>query len=185
MSLISLKDDLLQEFREERKMVNEQIELLDPLVTSLNKPAARRLLSGATLIISEIVCYLLTASGTFFLATMHTIYPFSTLKHMLYEPEIRMKAGVDNVIYLTLGVYGMAALLVISLFILGRMARETRLKNKILKQARIDTTAMMGQQLERKAAIDAIEQRHMLGASSITISPKKQPVTEIINPAFA
>jgi hypothetical protein len=185
MSLSPLKDDLLQEFRQERKMVNEQVAMLDPLVTSLNRPAAKSTTTSASLIVAEIFCYLLTAGGVALLATMHNIYPFSTLKNMLYETEIRMKAGPENVIYLMLAVYGMAALLVIFIFLLGRAARATRQKNKILKQARLDATAIMGQQLERKAAIDAIEQRHMLGASSITISPKQQPVTEIANPAFA
>lgn len=185
MSLSPLKDDLLQEFREERRMVNEQVAVIDPLVTSLNRPAARNTMSGASLLVAEIASYLATAGGIAFLATMHTLYPFSTLRTILYEPEIRLKAGPENVIYLTLGVYGMAALLVIFTFLLGRAAHGARIKNKILRQARTDMTAMMGQHLERKAAIDAIEQRHMLGASSISIPEKKVLVSEIPNPAFA
>ena len=42
-------------------MIYEQIELLDPLGTSLRKPAAQRLAGKGALIFSEILCYLLAA----------------------------------------------------------------------------------------------------------------------------
>ena len=82
MSLTTLKDDLLQEFREERTMINEQLELLDPLASSLRKPAAQRLLSSGTLIITEISCYIVSLGGVAFIALMHKIEPFNILKEL-------------------------------------------------------------------------------------------------------
>ena len=189
MALTTLKDDLLQEFREERIMINEQIELLDPLATSLRRPAAQRLLSSGTLIISEISCYIVSLGGLAFLGFMHMIYPFSIMGEIFYNSEMRNKAGSMNVLYFILAVYGIAAISVILVFIIGRMAREIRLKNDILHMAGKDIKTIVGQHLERKAAHDTIEQRHMLGLSGISMPnstptrPKVQ-VNEVMNPGY-
>jgi uncharacterized membrane protein len=173
MSLTTLKDDLLQEFREERIMINEQVELLDPLATQLRKPAAQRLLSSSTLIISEFICYITSMGGVAFVAFMHKIYPFNQLGSLFYDASYRNKIGSMNMMYLILGIYGLAAIGVILVFIIGRMAREIRLKNEILSMAGKDIKTIVGQHLERKAALDTIEQRHALGASHIGIG---QPI---------
>src|ERR1700733_2093580 len=168
MSLTTLKDDLLAEFREERVMINEQIELLDPLATSLRKPAAQRLLSSSTLILTELIYYIVSLGGVAFMLLMHEIYPFSILSNIFYNADDRNRIGAQDLIYLIAGVYGLAALGAIVVFVIGRMAREMRLKNEILNQAGKDIKKIVGQHLERKAALDTIEQRHMLGMSGIS-----------------
>src|ERR1700761_7536455 len=100
MALTTLKDDLLAEFREERIMINEQIGLLDPLATSLRKPAAQRLLSGGALILSEFICYIISLGGIAFIAFMHKIYPFSILGNVFYNSEDRNRIGAPNLFYL-------------------------------------------------------------------------------------
>lgn len=189
MALTTLKDDLLQEFREERIMINEQIELLDPLATSLRKPAAIRLLSSGTLIITEISCYITSLGGLAFIAFMHEIYPFNVMGNIFYNSELRNKAGGLNLLYFILAVYGITAIGIILVFIIGRMAREMRLKNEILHMAGKDIKTMIGQHLERKAAQDTIEQRHMLGLSGVSLpgvpsARQKTQVNEVINPAY-
>lgn len=185
MSLTTLKDDLLQEFREERIMINEQIELLDPLATSLRKPAAQRLLSSGTLIITEVSCYILSLGGAAFAAFMHKIYPFSTLHDAMYNSEVRGKFGTEHLMYLTAAIYGLTIIGVALMFIIGRMAREIRLKNDILHHACKDIKTIVGQHLERKAVMDTIEQRHMLGLSGISQQPKqKASIAEIANPGY-
>jgi len=177
MSLTTLKDDLLQEFREERIMINEQLELLDPLATSLRQPAAQRLLSSGTLIIAEISCYIMSLGGIAFVSFMHKIYPFGILGDIFYDPQYRNKMGSANLMYLILAIYGIAAIGIILIFIVGRMAREVRLKNDILNHAGKDIKQMMGQHLERKAALESIEQRHMLGTvSGVSPQPAKAKV---------
>ena len=183
MALTTLKDDLLHEFREERIMINEQIELLDPLATSLRKPAAQRLLSSSTLIITEISCYITSLGGIAFMAFMHKIYPFVMLGQIFYNAQYRVNLGSENLLYFILGIYGLVLIGVILIFIIGRIAREMRLKNAILNLAGKDIKTIIGQHLERKAALDTIEQRHMLGLSGISHQPPKESV--IVTPSAA
>ena len=185
MSLTTLKDDLLQEFREERIMINEQIELLDPLATSFRRPAAQRLLSSGTLIVTEFSCYIVSLGGIAFVAFMHLIYPFSILGDTFYNPELRNKIGAPNLTYLVLAIYGLAAISVAMIFIIGRMVREMRLKNDILHIAGKDIKTIVGQHLERKAALDTIEQRHMLGMSGVNpVVRQKVQVNEVVNQGY-
>lgn len=184
MSLTTLKDDLLEEFREERIMIKEQIELLDPLATSLRKPAAQRLLSSGTLIITEISCYIMSLGGLAFMAFLHKIYPFSVLDNIFYNMEYRTHIGTEHMLYLVLGVYGLVLVGVILMFILGRMSREMRLKNDILHHAGKDIKTIVGQHLERKAALDTIEQRHMLGLSGVSTQPAKESNVQTPTAAF-
>jgi len=183
MSLTTLKDDLLQEFREERTMINDQIELLDPLATSLRRPAAQRLISASTLVLVELVCYVVSVGGIAFVAFMHRIYPFSLLSQIFYNVQDRNHIGSLNVTYLTLAVYGIAIFCAILVFLIARMAREIRLKNEILYVAGKNIKTIVGQHLNRKALMDTIEQRHYLGAPSIT-EPTKVKVNEVLNPGY-
>lgn len=185
MALTTLKDDLLAEFREERIMINDQLELLDPLATAMRRPAAQRLLSSSTLFIAEFGCYIVSLGGVAFGVLMHKIYPFSILGSMFYTPEVRSRVGVPNLTMLTLATYGLLAIGVAALFVIGRMAREIRLKNEILDHAGRDIKTIVGQHLERKAALHTVEQRHMLGMSEVVqVSSTKITVTEVANRAY-
>ena len=172
MSLTTLKDDLLAEFRDERVMITEQLELLDPLATSLRQPAARRLLSSGTLFITEFSCYVISLGGLSVTALLHRIYPFSILNKMFYTPDVRNKIGAPNLTLLIAAVYALLIIGVVFLFIIGRMAREIRLKNDILHHAGKDIKTIVAQHLVRKAAINTIEQRHYMGQSGVS------PITE-------
>ena len=153
MAYTTLKDDLLAEFRDERIMINEQIELLDPLTAALRKPAALGLLSDTTLLLTEYICYLVSAGGLACVLFMHLIYPFSLMQEIFYNAGLRERIGAPNIIYLTISVYGIAVLLSLFVFIIGRMARETRLKNEILNLVAKELKGILGLVLERKAAV--------------------------------
>lgn len=187
MSLTTLKEDLLAEFREERIMITEQLEMLDPLATSLRRPAAQRLLSSGTLIITEFSCYIISLGGVAFTALMHKIHPFSILSKAFYNPELRNQVGGPNLSMLIMATYALAIMCVAFVFILGRMAREVRLKNDILNMAGKDIKTIMGQHLERKAAITGLEQRHLLGMSGVNHVPNPQvkvSVNEVVNAGY-
>jgi len=185
MSLTTLKEDLLAEFREERIMINDQLEMLDPLATSLRRPAAQRLLSSGTLILAEFSCYIISLGGLAFTSLLHRIYPFSLLSKTFYDPELRAKIGAPNLTMLIAATYALAVIGVACLFIIGRMAREMRLKNDILHLAGKDVKTMVGQHLERKAALNTIEQRHMLGMSEVVQVPSTRiTVNEVVNAAY-
>jgi len=186
MALTTLKDDLLAEFREERTMIKEQIEILDPLATTLRKPAAIRLLSSSTLTLTEYICYCVSIGGIAFMAFMHLIYPFSLLGDIFYNSQFRNGIGAPNLLFLTIAVYGLVAISIFFAFCIGRMAREIRLKNEILNLAGKDIRTIVGQHLERKAALETVEQRHMLGFSGISQpqTTQKIPVNEVLNSAY-
>lgn len=186
MALTTLKDDLLAEFREERIMINDQLELLDPLATALRRPAAQRLLSSSTLFIAEFGCYIVSLGGLAFGVLMHKIYPFKLLSEMFYAPDVRARVGAPNLTMLIAGTYGLLTLGVAAIFVIGRMARELRLKNEILDHAGRDVKTMVGQHLERKAVLNAIEQRHMLGMSEVVqvTNSTKITVAGAVNPAY-
>jgi hypothetical protein len=186
MALTTLKDDLLKEFREERIMINEQIEMLDPLATSLRRPAAQRLFHSTTLIGTEYGCYAVSIGGIAFAVLMHKFYPFKALNDLLYNSELRNSIGTPNLFYLILAVYGLVILGVTLFFMIGRMAREIRLKNDILNQAGKDIRIIVGQHLERKAAQDTIEQRHLLGMSGIVqpVITRVSPVNQVVNVGY-
>lgn len=187
MPLTTLRDDLMQEFREECIMIREQMEILDPLGTSLRKPAAQRLISTTTLIITEIICYALFLGGIAFIAMMHTIYPFNVGNTIYHTPEISNKLGGPNVNNFLLAGYGIVALAVVLFLAIARMARAIRLKNEILHQAGKDIKLVLGMHLERRAAIDTLEQRHMLNVSGISLPAEKSNkvnINEVGNPGY-
>lgn len=191
MSLISLKEDLLQEFREERKMIDEQIGILDPLATSFRRPAAQRLLKSTTLVATEIACYLLAAAGITIAGYFNYSYPFKVLLSVFSYGG--PGNGLPDGDTLTSGLYLMTLIASVVVFFCGRMARAIRQKNAILNKAGRDIRKIVGQHLERKAAIDSIEQRQMLLPGILPIDKPKesapliQPgekVNEVANPGF-
>lgn len=187
MALTTLKDDLLQEFREECIMIREQMEILDPLGTSLRKPAAQRLISTSTLIITEILCYGLFAGGVALMVMMPSIYPFSVGNTLYHNAEVANKlGGTINVNNFLLAGYGITGIAVVLFIVIARMARTIRLKNEILHQAGKDIKEIIGMHLERKAAIDTMEQRHMLNVSGISLpaEKKKVNVNDVSNPGY-
>lgn len=182
MSLSSLQDDLLQEFRAERTMVYEQLNVLDPMATALHKPAAQRLISSGVLILFEIVCYLISLGGIAFMFLMNKIYPFYLLSDMFYNSTLRNEVGMVNLTSLNIAIYAIISLAVILFFVIARMCRAIRLKNGILHTAGKDIKFIVAQYLKRKASIEAIEQRHMLDVPGSVV--EKTKVNEVPNPGY-
>jgi len=179
MSLTNLKEDLLAEFREERIMINDQLEILDPLATALRRPAAQRLFSSSSLLIAEFSCYVISLGGIAFATFMHRIYPFSLLSEAMYTADVRNRLGAPNLSLLIAATYGLVAVCVLLMLVIARMARSTRLKNEVLRMAGQDIKTIVGQHLVRRAAVTAIEQRHLLGLSGVS------PVTKAVSPVRA
>ncbi|MEZ5015448.1 MAG: hypothetical protein R2800_00195 [Flavipsychrobacter sp.] len=161
MSSTRIQDDLLKEFNETKKMIYEQVELLDPLATSLRKPAAQRLINKGALAFTEIVLYLLFAGTILFAFFMNKIYPFYILTEMKYKPEYR-PLGIEKIEFLNITIYAVVGIIALLFYALARTVRHIRLKNNILNLAGKNIKHIVGQHLERKAVIDAIVQRHFL-----------------------
>lgn len=164
-------------------MIYEQIELLDPLGTSLRKPAAQRLVSKGALIFFEILCYLLAAGIITFLFFMDKIYPFYLLAEMRFKAEYA-KMGWINIQALNLTVYAIIVLVAILFYGMARLSRSIRLKNDILNLAGANIKEIVGQQLKRKASIDAIEQRHFLELPNTHLEGGIVQIGDVPNPGY-
>jgi hypothetical protein len=171
MSFTTLKDDLLAEFREERMMINDQLELLDPLGTSLRRPETQNLHGPSTLFIIEIIGYILCVCCLAFAILMHNIYPFSILNTALYNPELRSSLGGPNITLLSASVYTLVGIIAVCIFIIARLVRSVRLKNEVLQHAGRDVKTIVSQHLLRRAAMEAIEQRHLLSTTGVIPLP--------------
>ena len=180
-----LNDDLLNEFKEQKALIYNQLEVFDPLGTQLSKPAAQRLVSTGILVVSEILCYLLALGMLVFAFFLTKIYPFYILAELQYKGDYA-KLGFINVRMFTFAIYGMIGIISLLLYFLGTSLRQIRLKNNILSQAGKDIKNLVGQHLKRKAAIDAIEQRHFLELPDFqeegVVIPAK--VNEVLNPGY-
>ena len=185
MTSTRLQDDLLQNFKEERKVIYEQIELLDPLGTSLRKPAAQRVLSKGALIFAEVLFYLLslgTVAACFFL---NKIYPFYIISEMRFKSEYRHLNIMDRQ-FVNISQYVLLGIIAILFYIIARSFRQVRLKNSILNLAGKNIKIIVGQHLKLKASIDAIEQRHFLELPNDHLEhiPDSVKVNEVPNPGY-
>jgi hypothetical protein len=186
MSLTTLEDDLLQEIKEERRLIYEQIEVLDPLSVALRKPLPQRLMHNTLLTLGEIVCYLLAIGGIVFTAVAHTFYPFSVLAKIYNSKSLMSKLGTGDVDHLALAVYAVMVLCILLIFLVGRMARDIRKKNQVLHLAGMDVKEMMAAHLDRKAAIDYLEMKHELDFSGASIPEEDDEpgISHIMNPGY-
>lgn len=164
-------------------MIYDQVELLDPLATSLRKPAAQRLISKGSLIFSEILCYLLAAGIIALLFFMEKIYPFYIIAELKHKSEFR-QLGWVNIQTFSIVVYAIIGLVAILFYFLGRSARSIRLKNDILNLAGKNIKVVIGQHLERKASIDTILQRHFDELPNEHLSEEGVAINDIPNPGY-
>ena len=154
-----LQDDLLHEFREEKRMIQSQIEEFQPLAVSLRKPAAQRLASKSLIILGELICWLLFLTAVAACVFLNRLYPFSLLFD-IGTPGSALNISNQDGQVLRLSLYGVTALCGIGFLLLARSLACVRQKNAILNMAGSRIKTLVGQHLERKAAIDAVEQRH-------------------------
>jgi hypothetical protein len=178
-----LEDDLINDFREQKKFVHEEIVLFDPLAESLRRPAATRLVSKGSLIILEILCYLLFIGVIGFMILLKKVYPFSVLEDAFYNDQVRNNVGIVNVVYLNVALYCVIGFIGVLFLLIGTAVRQIRLKNDIIQVAGKHLKSLVGQLLQRKAAIETIEQRHF--AELPSLNHNHEPgVNEIPNYGF-
>lgn len=178
-----LQDDLIKDFKEQRRVIYEQVELLDPLASSLRKPAAQRLISKGALIFAEIICYLLAIGVVGLAIFMDKIYPFYVLSEIRYKSDFKKLLGWVNIEAFNISIYVLFGIIVLLLYILARAARGFRLKNDILNLAGKNIKIVIGQHLTRKAAIDTIEQRHFKELPNEHLEEGVK-VNEVPNPGY-
>jgi hypothetical protein len=186
MALTRLQDDLLHDFKEQKAMIEQQLKVFDPLGTELSKPAAQRLVSKGALIGAEILCYLLTASSVVFAVFMAKVPPFTILPELRFKPEYT-KLGLQVEMF-NAAIYGMVGVIAILFYLLGRGMRSIRLKNDILHFAGKNIKTLVSQNLQRRAAIQVLGQRHFFDIPSTddegVVFVEKTQVNEVRNPGY-
>jgi hypothetical protein len=184
MALTRLQDDLLQEFREEKRLITGQIEIFNPLAMSLRKPAAQRLAASGALIFGEVLCWLAAPAciaAAVFLKKLYPFYKMFEVRHVAAPQPIGTISG-NTMEPLQWAVYIMFGLLAVLFIVVANMLGRIRRKNAVLNLAGKHIKTLVGQHLNRKAAIDAIEQRHFLEMP--VANPVPHGVNEVPNPAY-
>jgi hypothetical protein len=161
MSNNRLQDDLLHDFKEQKRMIELQLEVFNPLGIELSKPAAVRLVHKGLFIFTEIACYLLSVGFIVLIAFLNKTYPFFLLNELRTNKEYS-NLGWMNVEALNISVYALLGIMAIMFFGIARAMRSIRLKNDILHFAGKHIKTMVGQHLQRKAALETLTQRHFL-----------------------
>ena len=183
MKPILLQDELINDFQEQKKIIREQIGLIDPLAASLRKPAAKRLFHAGFLVFMEIIAWLLflAAIGTIFF--LNKLYPFYLLSQMLHDTALSGRYKLYDLEMLNWGVRGLLILAAVLFAIMARMLAQIRKKNAVLHLAGKNMKVLVEQHLKRKAAIEALEQRHpvsMPADSDTIILPPTKPHDDIL-----
>lgn len=183
----TLKEDLIQDFRKQKILIHEQLAIFDPLGTQLRTPAAKRLVSKGMLILSEVLCYLLTLGAVALAVFLPKIHPFYILSELSVKQQYE-GLGKSNIELLNIGIYALIGLIALLFFGLARAVRIIRLKNDILNFAGKHINTLVGENLKRKAIIETIEQRH---STELPVMPYTNmssyegvQVNEVPNPGF-
>lgn len=182
MSLTRLQDDLLNDFKQQKQVIAEQIAIFDPLAKSLRKPAAHRLMNKGIMLFAEIFFYLLCLLFIAITILMNHIYWFSPLDDINVWDKVKAFQTLSTPEYFSLSVHFLSGFIAFLFLFIARLCRKIRQKNTALSAAGKSMKVLVGQHLKRKAAIDAIEQRHFQELPDLDANPK---VNEVLNPGFS
>jgi hypothetical protein len=170
MAISRLQEDLIKDFQDQKRTINEQIKLIDPMATSLRMPVAHRLLNSTVSVVLEILCWLLVVASIGFVFFMDKMVPFYALSKLIQVGKSLDGFTEKELDMVQWSVRGLVILIALLFLIIARMLAKIRLKNSILHLAGKNMKQLVEENLKRRTAIDAIEQRHMLELPSTTDS---------------
>lgn len=157
---MSLQDDLIRDFQEQKQNITEQVNLIDPMATLLRKPAAQRLIHAGFLVVVEIFAWLLVLATIAFIIFMDKLYPYYLIPKLSNDANILAKYSEQDMRMLAWGIRAIAIVLIITFFIITRMVATIRKKNSVLNVAGKNMKILAEQMLKRKAAMEVLEQRY-------------------------
>ncbi len=177
----SLYQDLVEDFKKQNQIIDEQINVFEPITASLRKPAAQRLLNTGSLALFEFIFYLIGIASLVFAVMMKHVVPFyilETLKVKILETGFS-STDVTALFWLVTGLFVLTGFLC---FYIARLLRKIRLKNKILHTVNKQIKILLSQHMQRKAAIDHIEKKHFTELP--TLPPNNTDVNDVPNPGY-
>lgn len=158
----ALFDDLVQDWQEQKKLIKEQIKLIDPMATSLRKSTARRFLNATLNVVMEILMYILALLSIAYVFFLNNLGPFYIIEKATSVPEIKAMFSQQDLSNLDLMIKGMFVFIALLFFIIGRMLSNIRKKNATLSLAGKHMKIISGQHLARNTTIETLEQRHVM-----------------------
>ncbi len=177
----SLYQELVEDFKEQNKLIDEQINVFEPLTASLRKPAAQRLLNKGSLAIFEIIFYCLFIGSIVFAFMLKHLVPFYIL-NQLKERGAQSGFPVSDVNTLYWSIVAMAVLLGIVFLYIARLLRKIRLKNAIIYTVNKHIKVLLQEHLKRKNKIDDIEKKYFTELPSL--EQDKIDVNDVPNPGY-
>lgn len=160
MKQLTLQEDLIKDFQEQKKAVKEHIALVDPMATSLRMPVAQRLFNSGFIVLMEVVSWLFVLGCIALAIFMDKLQPFYLLNLMNNDTANIDKYGKHNLDTLFWVLRGMAIFSAILLIIIARMLARIRLKNSVLHIAGKNMKQLAEQLLSRKVTMESISQRY-------------------------
>ncbi len=178
------QDDFQMEFRAEQAFLNAQISRFDPLTTTLRKRSVGHFLNAGFLVFLEVILYLVVVLCVALAFFQERLYPLYLLTRFS-RPEYVQLIGKGNVSNLNLLVWGLVAVIAVLSLCWARSLRSLRHKNAALARTGAVVKGFMGDLLQRKAALDALEQRHYTTLPMVgTQSSVGSGVNEVRNPGY-
>ncbi len=153
--------------------------MFEPLAFQLRKPAAQRLTRKGLLIFAEILCWVLFLTSVIACALLYQLYPFSLLFQTGLSQLVNTVAAKD-IQSLQWSIYALIGFCGLTFLLMARSLAGIRQKNDIIHNAGSRIKTLVGQHLQRKVAIDTIEQRHF-GDLPIKMNMN---VNELPNPGY-
>ena len=157
---LTLQEDLIRDFQEQKHNIAEQVSLIDPMATLLRKPAAKRLIHAGLLVVVEIFSWILVLATIAFIIFIDKLYPYYLIPKISNDAHVLVKYTEQDMRMLAWAVRGIAMVLVIALVIIARMVATIRKKNSVLNVAGRNMKMLAEQMLKRKASMEMLEQRY-------------------------
>lgn len=163
----ALYQDLVNDFKKQNELIDDQVATFEPITQSLRMPAAHRLLNKGFIMLLELLSYLIFLSSIAFVVMQKHLVPFYIV-NTLQERGNESGFSTNDVTILNWSISGMALIIGILFFIIARLLRKIRLKNSVLHTINKNIRILVAQHLQRKAGIETIEKRHFTELPTLT-----------------
>lgn len=182
----ALYQDLVNDFKKQNELIDDQVATFEPIIQSLRMPAAHRLLNKGFLILLELLSYIIFLASIAFVIMQKHLVPFYIV-NILQERGSESGFSTNDVTILNWSISGMALIIGVLFLIIARLLRKIRLKNSVLHTINKNIRILVAQHLQRKAVIETIEKRHFtelptLNEEKIAVLPTTNQEAATTNP---
>jgi hypothetical protein len=167
MEYTKFQEEYFKNLDEEKKLISNQLNLLEPLAVQLRKPVVSRVANNIWLVILELFCWLAIVGCLALLFIKDNIYPFYVIERIKIKINDLGVSPQDIETYIW-AINGFIISIAILFFILARSIRKHRKKNTVIQLAGSSIKQVVGDLLKRKANIESFEHRY------ITVSANKE-----------